>query len=254
MARKLVLPFLLLFSMCITGTAFGLNMSGTRVVLPIIGRFPGAAGTQWRTDVFVANFSSVQKDVELTFYVSGAGTLTHTETMLPYTERAFRDIVLTTFNLPNASGMLEVKSLNQSAIDVRARIYNAGNPAGEFGQSVQGINYFALSRQAFMHGLSGINGNRANVGVANPNDVTIPVSLRVISSAGIPLHDESFTLGAHQVIQYNDIFTRFGITPQADVMIDINTNDSATPVYGYASEVRNDTGDAIFLFGASPNA
>jgi hypothetical protein len=25
------------------------------------------------------------------------------------------------------------------------------------------------------------------------------------------------------------------------------------PIYGYASVVRNDTGDAIFIFGTSPN-
>jgi hypothetical protein len=24
-------------------------------------------------------------------------------------------------------------------------------------------------------------------------------------------------------------------------------------IYGYASEVRNDTGDAVFIFGVSPN-
>jgi hypothetical protein len=254
MARKLVTPIVLLLCFCITGTAFGLNMSGTRVVIPIIGRFPGASGTQWRTDVFVSNFSSVQKDVELTFHVSGGATLTHTATMLPLTELALRDIVLTTFSLPNASGMLEVKSSTQSTVEVRARIYNAGHPAGEFGQSVQGINFDALSRQAFMHGLSGINGNRVNIGVANPNDVSIPVDIRIITSSGTSIYDENFSLGPHQVVQFNDIFARFGLTPQADLMIDINTFDSQKPLYGYASEVRNDTGDAIFLFGTSPNS
>ena len=31
-------------------------------------------------------------------------------------------------------------------------------------------------------------------------------------------------------------------------------NTSGALIYGYASEVRNDTGDAVFVFGLSPNS
>ncbi|MEO8218463.1 MAG: hypothetical protein ABI718_15380 [Acidobacteriota bacterium] len=55
----------------------------------------------------------------------------------------------------------------------------------------------------------------------------------------------------YQTIQSSDIF-RFGIAPQADVQVEFNT--SGDLIYGYASEVRNDTGDAIFVCGTSPNS
>jgi hypothetical protein len=60
------------------------------------------------------------------------------------------------------------------------------------------------------------------------------------------------TLQPRQTRQFNDIFTEFSITPQADVQITFDTFEHQ--VYGYASEVRNDTGDAIFVFGTSPNS
>ncbi|MFN2240257.1 MAG: hypothetical protein ABR524_12785 [Thermoanaerobaculia bacterium] len=69
------------------------------------------------------------------------------------------------------------------------------------------------------------------------------------------LHEEAVTLAPHQVIQFNDIFTRFGIAPRADVQVDIYNNQvQGVIVYGYASVVRNDSGDAVFVFGTSPNS
>ena len=132
------------------------NNGGTTVIIPIIGRFPGAGGSQWRTDVFISAHSSVGNTPALTFYLAGGSPMTITVTLVPYSSVALRDIVLNTFGQTNAAGQLEIKH----------------------------------------------------------------------------------------------IFARFGITPQADVMVEFNGD---APVYGYASEVRNDTGDAIFIFGTSPN-
>jgi hypothetical protein len=53
-------------------------------------------------------------------------------------------------------------------------------------------------------------------------------------------------------VQYNDIFSTFVIPPQAGVRVSMGT--TSLPIYGYSSEVRNDTGDAIFTFGTSPNS
>ena len=42
------------------------------------------------------------------------------------------------------------------------------------------------------------------------------------------------------------------VPPQADVQVSFDTSDLT--LFGYASEVRNDTGDAIFVVGSSPNS
>ena len=120
------------------------------------------------------------------------------------------------------------------------------------GQNVPGIGKTALRAQAFCYGASGIGGNRVNIGVANPNDTAASINLRISDKNSNTLYTEAFTLQPHQYTQFNDIFTRFGITPQADVQVEYNT--AANPIYGYVSQVRNDTGDGVFIVGTSPNS
>lgn len=251
MRRSLALV-LVAFSLFAALPAFAIRLGDPTTIIPVIGRFPGAGGTQWRTDVFIGNRSGDAKTATLTLYVSGGATLTHPVFMPAYSVESFPDIVLNTFGLTTAAGELEVKSSDTGAIDARARIYNAGNPAGEFGQNVPGIGLSYLSRQAYIFGGSGINNNRLNIGVTNPNSVAVDVSLIIQDKNNVPLHSRNFTLQPHQNIQFNDIFTTFAITPQANVQFQFNTFE--LPLYGYASEVRNDTGDAIFIFGTSPNS
>jgi len=245
-----VLFALLAISSLFAPAAYALNIGDTTVILPIIGRFPGAGGTQWRTDVFIANHSTVAKNVTLVFYVAGGTPLTRSVPMGAFSVATLPDITLNTFGLSNASGQLQLRSDSQSGFEARARIYNAGNAAGEFGQNVPGLGDAYLNRQGFLFGLSGLSGNRVNIGVANPSNDPIAVSLFISDKNNNPLASDAFTVQAHQTIQVN-LFDRYGITPQADVQVNYT---SEARFYAYASEVRNDTGDAVFIFGTSPNS
>jgi hypothetical protein len=232
--------------------ALAINIGDTTVVIPIIGRFAGVPPSQWRTDVFIANHSSVAKTLTLNFYVSGGSLMTTTVAVGAFGTATLRDIVLNTYGLSAAAGQLEIKSPNESGFEARARIYNSGSTIGDFGQNVPGLGKFALSRQVFVYGLSGINGNRVNFGLANPNTVALEGTITVTDKDNVPLASVLVVLQPHQTQQFNDIFTSFHITPQADVQINFGTFELG--VYGYASEVRNDSGDAIFVFGTSPNS
>lgn len=233
-----------------------LNLSGSPMIIPVVGRFPGAGGTQWRTDVFFANPGVNPTVITLKFYQSGGPLREHTFPINPYSSVTLPDIVLNTFGQENAAGMLEVSVPEPFATLARATIYNSGNPAGRFGQGVPAIALAQLNRQAYLFGLSGIDGTRLNIGVANPNSIPVDVSIRVSDASNTQLHARTVTVAAHAFVQYNDIFAAFGITPQAGVIVNMSTFDLEVnrPIYGYASEVRNDTGDAVFTFGTSPNS
>jgi hypothetical protein len=233
-----------------------LNLSGSPTIIPVVGRFPGAGGTQWRTDVFVANPGINAQVVTLKFYQSGGPLREHTFAISPFGSVTLPDIVLNTFGQENAAGMLEVSVPPPSGTLARATIYNSGNAAGRFGQGVPGIALDYLNRQAYLFGLSGVDGNRLNIGVANPNDITVTVSIQVSDSNNTVLHTREVSVAPHSYVQYNDVFTAFGITPRSGVSVNMNTFDPLVnrPIYGYSSEVRNDTGDAIFSFGTSPNS
>lgn len=243
--------FLAVVCLLIPLAASAINVGDPTVIIPIIGRFAGIAPSQWRTDVFIANHNTVAKTLTLNFYVTGGSLLTRTVPVGAFSTVALPDIVLNTYGLTAAAGQLEIKSPNLSGFEARARIYNAGSTVGEFGQSVPGLGLGYLNRQAFMHGLSGINGNRVNVGLANANAFAVTGTLRFSDRNNVELASATVTLQPHETKQYNDIFTAFGFAPQADVQVEYGGLDAG--IYGYASEVRNDSGDAIFVFGTSPN-
>ncbi|MDP9194246.1 MAG: hypothetical protein M3P06_21325 [Acidobacteriota bacterium] len=231
--------------------AHALNISGERIIFPVIGRFPGAGGTQWQTDVFIANPSTSTYELALRFYPSGEGDQVRTITMTPFSTITLTDICLNTFGRENAGGMLVLDGGIYTP-EARARIYNVGNPAGQFGQGVPGVGLGRLSRQAFLYGLSTLSANRLNIGVANPNAGPVVVSISVNDHTGANLHSRSVTVQPHQFVQFNDIAVTFGIPPREGLVVNMNTTGDL--IYGYASEVRNDTGDAVFVFGLSPNS
>jgi hypothetical protein len=231
--------------------AHTLNISGETVVIPVIGRFPGAGGTQWQTDVFIANPGTPTYPLTLKFYPTGESVQERTITIGPFSIVTLTDICLNTFGRTNTGGMLEIHA-GVYTPQARARIYNVGNPAGQFGQGVPGVGLGRLSRQAYLYGLSATSANRLNVGVANPNNVPATVTIYVQNHTGAIIHSREVTVQPHQFVQYNDIVVTFGIAPQDGLVI--NMNSAGELIYGYASEVRNDTGDAVFTFGLSPNS
>lgn len=230
--------------------ANALRLGDQHVVIPVIGRFAGVGGTQWKTDVFLSNPFSTAIQVKLHFYPSGENTVLEREvTMTAFSSMTLTDICLNLFNRTSTGGMLEV--LSAQVIDARARIYNTGNPAGEFGQNVPGIGRGHLRTQAYLFGLSATTANRLNVGVSNPNDVEVVVDIIVRDADGDLLHSREAILPPHKNVQFNDIAATFNFERQQGINIDMHATQ---PIYGYASEVRQDTGDAIFVFGLSPNS
>lgn len=248
--RRLAVCLLFILVFTAAQEAHALKISGETVIIPIIGRFPGAGGTQWRTDVFLSNPGTATYELVLRFYPGGEPVQQRTVTMNPFSVVTLTDICLNMFGRTNAGGVLEIFG-GVYTVQARARIYNAGNPAGEFGQSVPGVGLRALNRQAYMYGLATSNANRLNTGIANPNDVATLVTIYVRNSGGEIIYTREVTVPAHQFVQFNDIAATFGIPAQQGLAIDMYGSD---PIYGYVSDVRNDTGDAVFVFGLSPNS
>ena len=250
--RKLTLGFVLAVSLLSAVPLFAINFGGSPMIIPVVGRFPGTGGTQWRTDVFLGNPGTGSQTVTLKFYPTGGTVQTATVSMGPFSTATLPDILLNTFGLTNAGGVLEVSVPSPFSIQARATIYNSGNPAGVFGQGVPGIALDYLNRQAFLFGLSGISGSRVNIGAANPNDFPAETTFYVTDATGANVATRAVTIAPHSYVQYSDIFNAFGIPPQANLTVNIYTNGAL--IYGYSSEVRNDTGDAVFNFGTSPNS
>ena len=101
--------------------------------------------------------------------------------------------------------------------------------------------------------MSGISGNRTNVGVANPTDKTFEVTVMLMDSTNTTQTGKSFTLSPKQLVQIDDIFAYLNVTPAANMQVEFISALGDELIYGYASVVRDDTGDAIFIPGMGPN-
>jgi len=229
------------------------RIGGYEVVVPVIAHNPGLHGTEWRTDLWIDNPYGDTSTVTLTFYPQSGGSVVEETSIEAYRGFFYSDIVMNTFGMDNAKGLLLVSAPGTS-VEVRARIYNTGGDEGEFGQAMFGIPTVDLRRQSYVSGVSTLAGNRVSVGIANPTGNTFEVTLRVRdASDNTDLYWETIALAPHQLVQFSDVAARWGLIASPTITIQVNSGANESPIFAYASVVRNDTGDATFLFGTGPN-
>jgi len=236
--------------------AQAIKIDGPTVVVPVVIHGPGAQSTQWRTDLWISNSCNVEKDITATYYpnANASSPSSFTIHMGMWSTIEIDDVVLSRFGFDNSRGLLLLTTPGNSGFSARARIYNSGNPAGEFGQFVPGLALSNCNREAFIPGISGVDGNRANLGIANPTDHAFSCSVGLSDGDNNFIGGATVEVPAHSVVQVNDVFSTWGISPQSNVQVRITTGSNNNVIYAYASIVRDGTGDAIFIFGTSPNS
>lgn len=245
---------LLLLSFLLLSTAAGAAEVASRaVIVPSVGRVAGAFGSQWRTDLVVTNLARVQSaplSVSVVFFpADGSAPRTLQLSMNTRQTTVLRDVVRQSFGLESATGIVRVASGSPTALlSARARIYNIGSSAGEFGQTVPGIAEGGLSSDAYLSGLSGIGGSRTNVGIANPFSTAVQTTVSLYDVDGEFRGSFTPAVGAYATLQLNDVFSHFQAGPLDGATLRIT---SSRPVYAYASVVRNDSGDADFVQGVA---
>jgi len=240
-------------AIAIAAPSTAIQINSDRVVLPVVAHLPGYNGTQWRSDVWIQSPSSNVLNLTLSYYPEAGGVLTATAHLDSYHAAYFHDIVFATFGLDNSKGMLIVVA-DAPSVEVRARVYNTGNPDGEFGQAVLGLPLGRLSRQGFLSGLTTAAGTRLSVGVANPTDETYSVVVLVRDAVTLEnLAGRVLEIEPHQLVQLDRVADLWGLPARDSILVTVDSSENTQLFYAYASVVRNDTGDATFIFGTSPN-
>lgn len=231
------------------GSAAAMDFAGAEVFVPMVGRTPGANSTQWQTDLIVTNRSE-HHDTEVSMWLlpNGLTPVQHKFVLAPMQTVTFRDLLAETFGIQQIVGTLWLGSSNDEAkIAAHARIYNVGNPAGQFGQAIAALPPDSLTTTSWLHGLDASPGSRTNVGIANPANETTFFSIAWFDAQGEIHGSVQLSVGPWQVYVINDIFDFTGLTRAEGATIRVRS--SINPVYAYASVVRNDTGDAYTIVG-----
>lgn len=234
--------------------ALAAETAGNAILVPVASRTPGALGSEWRTDLVISNVSRRGTPVPFTItYVpnDGSPSTYATGEIAGRTSYTFPDIVNIGFGKATSAGLILVTSSSPDArLTARARIYNTASGNGEFGQSVPGARVSDLGREHHLAGLTGVDGNRTNVGISNPWSVASSFWISVFDNEGEMKYSAGwFGVQPRQVLQINDIFTWLGIAPIPNATVEITTE---RPAYVYASIVRADSGDPVFVQAVSP--
>jgi hypothetical protein len=220
------------------------------VLIPVVYRGGGVNDTQWRTDITIANVTTHPQQalpvpVTITLHRDNGENLEISMPLARMEVVSVRDAVYQWWSVESGGGIVRVTwDETDARIAANARIYTTGEH-GEYGQSVPGVDTWTLVSEHFLPGLSGVDGNRTNVGVSNPSAASTLVWIELFDTAGTSRGAFATAVGPRSFRQFNDIFSYFQAGPLNAAMVRVSGVSAS--VYAYASIVRNDSGDATFV-------
>ncbi|HYE94472.1 MAG TPA: hypothetical protein VEA38_25790 [Terriglobales bacterium] len=234
--------------------AAAMETAGREIVVPIVGRGPGALGSEWRTDLVLTHVARRTIEppavVTLTLWQAGQAEKSVAFTLEPRGSMTLEDVLLRTFGIGEGSGMLSVSTpAVHSTVAARARIYNVGSPAGDFGQIVNGLPLPQLALDQLLPALSAAGGRRTNIGVTNPTAAPVSVWISLHGPEG-----DQFGLSFGVIVpprtvkRWDDIISASGLTLRDPVTVRVA---ATAPVYAFASTVSGQSGDADFISGTA---
>jgi hypothetical protein len=236
----------LLLSFTLASSAFA-----GEIFIPATFRGPGAAGSVWRTEISVSNITNsihaLPVPVTIAFHrnESTAAPVTIHTPLAPMEVLSIPDALHSWFDVEEGGGVVRITWDDPTArITGNARIYNLSSD-GEYGQGVPGVRADRMVSDVFLPGISGINGNRTNIGVFNPHNTHELFWVTLYDTSGLSRGAFATFVAPRSYRQFNDIFSHFQAGPLGAAMIRVTATNNT--IYAYASVVRNDTGDATFI-------
>ena len=132
-----------------------------KLVLPGVGRTPGAFGSKWATDVTLYNPANFAMNVSLAFVPNGVPLALYDPpagnylvTLQGHEIRMIPDVIKTFFNMDNATGALYITPASSSGVNVTSRTYNTTS-TGTYGFTMNGIDVFTAAGPRFPMTFSG---------------------------------------------------------------------------------------------------
>ena len=253
------------------GAAKGTLAASNEVFLAVVGSAQGVNGTNFKTDVNVFNnspfgLSTSSANAFVQFYPQGGLNSTTAITaqsvtslnVAPRGTTTLRDISSSLFN-GSISGIGALRIVSANSVFANARIYNdqTASGMGTFGQFEPGMLRSQALQQGVLVGVGVVGTNpllangqsfRTNIGFFNPNDTPTTVALELRDTNGAIMATQMVTLGPWTQTQLpltnaGGLFN--GIT--ADLATSSVFFLSGNPIFAYASQIDNVSGDASFI-------
>ncbi|HET7434929.1 MAG TPA: PKD domain-containing protein [Thermoanaerobaculia bacterium] len=226
------------------------QIGGSSMILPAVGRIPGANGTYWRSDVAFYNPTRDRMVVNARFLNAGADNRNASAKsfVLNGGETALVSDILSMMGLTSGTGALEIFWNGSSGPVVSSRTYTTVATGGTYGQSIDATANFASD--VYVPGLRGDASYRSNAGFVNGSTDTIPVTVRLLAATGQELASTTLSLAPKSQLQYsiNALFPNVNTTAAGVVTLHAQTSAGAK-LFAYGSMVDNGSGDPVFFAG-----
>ncbi len=232
------------------------------LVVPVVGRGPGAAGTQWVTSLEVFNTGVQEAQVALYFNLTRADNTTpavSAQAVIP--ARAMLlvdDLLLETFNTEAAIGSVDL--IASELIIAHANISNIGGDGGSYGQKVPAVPAAwglgddeapGLEPNADIAYLFAVVENdffRTNAGVCNLSGFALEVDVAAFDGTSPVGNIIRLALPPFSHVQVNQVLNALDAAGNhSGLRLNVTAAEgSAGRFLAYSSRVDNVSGDAIF--------
>ena len=236
------------------GEIRGILATPNEVDIPIAGHVTNGIGQTFISDVRVFNPSFDTPTTALVeFFTAGTAANTNAAASmvvnLPARGTAVLNDIAGTSGL-NTTGTGALRITSAAAIVATSRIF-VNTPNGSFGQFVPAFGRSSALRRGVIPQVSNTgaaSGNRANLGLFNPNQTAVTVRLDARNAAGASLGSNVITL--QPLSQQQNAIA--GYFPGTDISNSDNLTvsfDASAGIFAYVSEVDNTSGDSFLISG-----
>ncbi len=219
-------------------------------LIPAVVNAHGAAGTDWRTDVWLLNPSAEAVTVRLAFHLQEQENPSPQSVELsldPGEQVEIQDMVRSTFGLTGAQGALRIQT-DGGAVLATSRSYTQGSN-GSSGQFIPARPTAGFSRPGESFVLTGTvqdGAFRTNIGMALVGD-SGTVDLTLLDGDGAVVATASVELAENEQRQIS-LASLFGVSQASagTVELTLSSPDEDAVLGAYASIVDNVSGDPIY--------
>ena len=164
--------------------------------------------------------------------------------------RAFDDVCVSLFGVPNSLGAVEFTS-DSGGVVVTSRLYSPASSGGSVGMFIPGLPSSAAKAVTVLTNLSNGAASRTNVGVYNPNAVPVTATVRLYSGP-VLLGTLPLGLSARSGTQVSNIYRTLGFDSleTSNGYATVESDSATAPLFTYAATADNLTQDPILVVGA----
>lgn len=213
------------------------------LAIPAAARVPGARGTRWRTDLWIANGADSRQVVEATFFRTDGAVFARLIALEPDTSRVFPDVVGELFE---AEGTGWIR-FSPSRLTISSRTWN-DDAAGSYGQYIGAVrldDQASIGARAIVPKVVMDGSFRSNVGVTELIGGTADLRIEVRDGEGTIRCSQSVELGPNQHRQWSVL--DLGCGPLGGGRVEIVQEAGEGRIAGYVSIVDQRTGDPSYI-------